>query len=963
MAFVERKRPAFSTAEALEIVQSLYRISGSILELPSERDQNFRISDAGGAEYVLKIASALESEETLHMQNKAMERVAARTDVAITQRILRNSQNNDMAQVLDSTGHPHFIRMLTYLQGVPFALFRPHSQRLLHNLGKSLAMVDHALQGFHHPASRRDLRWDFDRAEWVLTHFGRFILEPEKQSMIQYFLQEWRDHVTSQLGDLRKSVVYHDANEYNILVLQRTIEEEPSVRLIDFGDMLFTYTLAEVAIGCAYAMLEKENPLAAALDVVRGYHSLFPLQEKEIDLLFHFVCMRLCLSVCICAFQQQEEPANEYLKISEIPAWDVLKQLRATHPRFATYAFRDVCGLNAHPAHVKVLQWLKKQDSAVPVLNPESLSDPGDVRFHDADDFRITTNEGYAWRSIHLGIDYFGPPGTPVYCLLDGVIHSFRDNHGNGDYGPTIVLEHRTEDTKFWVLYGHLSSDSLLGLHTGKPVTRGSCIGRIGTYEENGNWLPHVHVQMILDMLEQQGTFPGLCTPAEKSIWLNLCPPLSEPENAHMTKDQLLRDRREYISSALSLSYRSPLHIVRGKGQHLYDSEGRVYLDCVNNVAHVGHSHPRVVEAASKQMAELNTNTRYLHRSILEYAERLCATLPEPLRVCFFVCSGSEANDLALRLARAYTRNKNTIVLDGAYHGNLSSLIEISPYKFDGPGGSGAPSHVRKALMPDGYRGPYKYSDPSRGQKYAEDVGKMIALFEDSMPITFIAESAPGCGGQIILPPDYLQHAFEQVRKTDGVCIVDEVQVGFGRPGLHFWCFETQNVVPDIVTMGKPIGNGHPLAAVITSRKIANAFENGMEYFNTFGGNPVSCSVGLAVLDVIEQESLQQNALQVGMYLKERLSSLMLEHSLIGDVRGLGLFLGIELVTDRSTLAPGTKQASYVVERMKERGILLSTDGPLHNVIKIKPPLVFSKNDADWLVTNLDTVLRESPIA
>ncbi|MFZ0548222.1 MAG: aminotransferase class III-fold pyridoxal phosphate-dependent enzyme, partial [Candidatus Promineifilaceae bacterium] len=376
-------------------------------------------------------------------------------------------------------------------------------------------------------------------------------------------------------------------------------------------------------------------------------------------------------------------------------------------------------------------------------------------------------------------------------------------------------------------------------------------------------------------------------------------------------------------------------------------------------VAHVGHCHPAVVEAGQRQMALLNTNTRYLHDLLAAYAERLCATFPEPLSVCYFVCSGSEANELALRLAQTTTGRKGILVVDGAYHGNTSALVEISPYKFNGPGGQGQADHVHIAEMPDGFRGRYKGQTAETGRRYAKHVKEAVkTAATNNHPIAaFICESLLGCGGQIVLPEGYLTAAFEAVREGGGVCIADEVQVGFGRVGRHFWGFELQSVVPDIVTLGKPMGNGHPLAAVVTTPEIAAAFANGMEYFNTFGGNPVSCAIGMAVLDVIEEEGLQEHAGEVGRYLKEGLTALKEQHPIIGDVRGEGLFIGVELVKDRETLEPAAEAASAVVEAMKNRGILLSTDGPLHNVIKIKPPLVFEKGDAERLVGEMSAVL------
>jgi 4-aminobutyrate aminotransferase-like enzyme len=335
--------------------------------------------------------------------------------------------------------------------------------------------------------------------------------------------------------------------------------------------------------------------------------------------------------------------------------------------------------------------------------------------------------------------------------------------------------------------------------------------------------------------------------------------------------------------------------------------------------------------------------------------------MPAPLSVCYLVCSGSEANELALRLARAYTRRRDIVVVDVAYHGNTTTLIEISPYKFAGPGGAGRAPYVHPVVMPDTYRGPYRAGDPLAGARYAAEVARTIERAEsDGREVAaFICESLLGCGGQIVLPEGYLTGAYAAVRAAGGVAIADEVQVGFGRVGTHFWGFETQGVTPDIVTLGKPIGNGFPLGAVVTTPEIAEAFDNGMEYFNTFGGTQAASAAGLAVLDVMRDEKLQAHALDVGARLKGGLSALVDDFPIVGDVRGLGLFIGVELVEDRESLAPAARQAGYVVNRLKDRGVLVSTDGPLHNVIKIKPPLPFSARDGDHLVEALRETLAE----
>src|SRR4051794_32220961 len=443
-------------------------------------------------------------------------------------------------------------------------------------------------------------------------------------------------------------------------------------------------------------------------------------------------------------------------------------------------------------------------------------------------------------------------------------------------------------------------------------------------------------------------------------------PPASRPRPeplsvAVTTAAELLADRHRLLGASLSLSYRTPLHIVRGAGSYLYDSAGRAYLDCVNNVAHVGHAHPRVVEAGTAQMRLLNTNTRYLHDVVLRYAERLTELLPSHLEVCYFVNSGSEANELALRLARTVTGRPDVATVDVAYHGNTQRLVEISPYKFNGPGGAGKRDDVQVVPLPDGYRGRHRGVDRAAAEAYLVESRAVLAASVDAGHAVgaVIAEAIPSVAGQVVPPEGWLADLFDAGRAVGAVPIADEVQVGFGRVGVATWAFDAMGGVPDIVTLGKPIGNGHPLGAVITTRAIAHAFANGMEYFNTFGGNPVSAAIGLAVLDVIEDERLQEHARVTGERLIRDLLELGGRHEAIGDVRGLGMFIGIDLVRDRTTREPDAGLARELVNRAAERGVLLSTDGPFHNVIKIKPPLAFSAADADRLVETVDLVLAE----
>ena len=416
-----------------------------------------------------------------------------------------------------------------------------------------------------------------------------------------------------------------------------------------------------------------------------------------------------------------------------------------------------------------------------------------------------------------------------------------------------------------------------------------------------------------------------------------------------LSLEEILKIREKHISRSLSIGHGKPLHISRGEMQYLYSKSGEKYLDLVNNVCHVGHCNPHVVNAGQKQMGKLNTNTRYIYDGLTEYIERLSNTLPEGLDIGFLVNSGSEANELAIRLARAYTNNHDIVVMEGAYHGHTGMLIDLSPYKFRGPGGKGtAEDWVHVAPVPDIYR------DDSRDYQ-----NEFESIIKNANPIAgFIVETMLSCAGQIPFPEGYLAKSFESIRNIGGLCIADEVQVGFGRIGSHMWAFEEQGVVPDIVVMGKPIGNGHPMAAVFTTKEIAASFKE-MEFFSTFGGNPVSCAIGMAVLDVIENDNLIEKSKVMGDLFIDGLTELKKRHKIIGDVRGKGLFLGIELVKDHSSLEPATKEAEFLVEGMLSKNILLSIDGPRKNVIKIKPPMVISEDDVKRTILSLDKTFSE----
>lgn len=419
--------------------------------------------------------------------------------------------------------------------------------------------------------------------------------------------------------------------------------------------------------------------------------------------------------------------------------------------------------------------------------------------------------------------------------------------------------------------------------------------------------------------------------------------------------DEVLALRRQFLHPAIFHYYKRPLMIVEGKGQWLFDETGRRYLDGIGGIVtiSVGHCHPEVVAAANQQNGLLqHTTTIYLHPNVALYARDLAAKFPGELKVVYLVNSGSEANDLAVLMARAYTGNYDMIALRNAYHGGSQSTMGLTAHrtwKFNVPHSFG----VHHAVMPDLYRGPFGADDPEAGRKYAADVQNLIQFGTSGQVAGFIAESVQGVGGAVVYPDGYLKQAYEHVRAAGGVCIADEVQTGFGRTGSQYWGFETQGVVPDIVTMAKGIGNGAALGAVVTTRKIADAL-TGRLHFNTFGGNPVVCAVGRAVLGVIEREHLQANSFSVGHRLKSGLERLAQKHSVIGDIRGLGLMLGVELVKDRTTKVPATDECAAVFEKARELGLLIGKGGLWGNTLRIKPPMIISPADADFLLAVLE---------
>ncbi|CAM1373689.1 aminotransferase class III-fold pyridoxal phosphate-dependent enzyme [Tenacibaculum xiamenense] len=989
--------------KAEQILFEKFKIEGTAKELPGEIDFNFKIKSTNG-QYILKISRPDENIQYLEYQQALLKHVES-TENNLP-KVIEDRNGDSISSVIDDEGNERYVRLLSWVDGRLWSSVNPKSNELRFSLGQHAGRLTKQLQGFEHKEAHREFHWDVAQGSWTLDHTALF--SDEKLAILKYFQQRFKENY-KEYDKLRKSVVHNDANDNNVVVSTNLIKPEVEA-IIDFGDAVHTQIINDVAITCAYAIMGFNNPLEAALSIVKGYHQEFPLEEKELCFLFDAIAMRLVISVTKSAINKLKEPDNEYLLISEKPAWEVLKKWRKISPEYANYTFRSACGFTGHPNESIVKEWLSEQNVDISTIFPTIGSKdflPLDLgvnslwlgnysEFNDLDvfDFKINQlqkkhpnkiiaggylepralytsdeyetigNYGRESRTIHLGVDFWVPVDTPVHLPFDGEVTTVTDNNKYKEYGGLIIVKHQANGIPFYTLYGHLSLKSLELVKVGDKLSKGSCVGFIGNREENGSWSPHLHFQIMLSMLNFEDDFQGVAYHSEIDVWKSICPnpnllfkSKALETSFKSNKEDILRYRKDHLGKSLSLQYKQPIKIVRGQGVYLIDEFGNRYLDTVNNVAHVGHENPKVVEAGQQQMAVLNTNSRYLHENINELAQELIETLPPELSVIHFVNSGSEANELAIRMVKANTHQKDIIASEVGYHGNANMCIDISSYKFDGKGGTGAPEFTHIIPLPDTFRG--KYTGESAVEEYVNEVKRKLKSIKDKGRNVgaFIIEPIISCGGQIELPEGFLSQAYELVRNEGGLCISDEVQTGCGRMGKTFWGFQLHNVVPDIVTIGKPLGNGHPLAAVACTQEVAEKFANGMEYFNTFGGNPVSCAIGAAVLKTVKEEKLQENALEVGEYLKKRLKKLTEKFPIIGDVRGQGLFLGFELVTE--TKEPLPEKASYLANRMKDFKVLMSTDGIDNNVLKIKPPIIFSKSNADELLFFLEKIFME----
>lgn len=993
-------------AALLQLLERDYDLQGQLHALPGEHDFNVKLTSEG-ATYLVKVAPIADEVEHIALQVDVLAHLAKTAPSLSVARVVETTTKESTSTLKAAQGD-HAVWVTTWVDGELLAKITVVDEALCHELGRELGTLDQALQSFTDPRAKRDLKWDLRQSNWIEAHLDA-IADQDLQTITAEVHSQFL-RIAPALGRVRQGVIHNDPNDYNVLV--QTNGSARTIGLIDFGDLCLTAVVGDVAIAATYAAMHLGDPLVAIDEVVRGFHASMPLTEDDIALILPLIETRLAVSITNAAVQQKTRPDDPYITISQSGATRLLRFLHGRDFETAAARLRHACGMPDKPGFARVAKFLRNRGAPDgQVLNTEARLDTAivlDLSFgsttggddpmqFDADlaaerirrEMRAANTElaigryaepramyvGDAFgdalpngnrRTVHLGIDVFAPAGTEVLSPLPGVVHDTEVCEGHLDYGGMVVLRHQLADgTVFGTLYGHLDPDSIAELCPGQHVEAGQPFAQLGTKAVNGGWPPHLHLQVLAADPRDLPEVPrGVADPDDLAAHLQVYPDPSALLGLtdsraiyHNEQSSLQARRKESFSSNLKTSYEQPVALVRGIRHFVFDHDGRKFLDAYNNVPHVGHCHPRVTRAIHDQTALLATNTRYLHAGMQRYADRLREMLPAELSVFFFTPSGSEANELALRLVRKHTGALDLCVMDHGYYGHTTGAMAMSPYKFRQAGAPPKADWVHVTVQPDVYRGAHR--GPDAGSRYATEVAATIAaLQQDGRKLAgYLCECLPSVGGQLELPKGFLTGVYDAVREAGGLCIADDVQTGLWRTGTHAFGFEKQQVVPDLLVLGKPLGNGFPLGCVVTTKEVAASFANGPEFFSTFGGSTVAMAAGLAVLDVLRDERLMDNARTIGGHLLAGLRELQQHHEIIGDVRGTGFFLGVELVTDRATLEPATQAASHIKNFLRRRRILIGTDGPHDNVLKIRPPMTFDTAAADCLLKALNQAL------
>lgn len=950
--------PSLSEAQAHALLRAHYDLAGSLQSLGSQQDLNFRV-DSDQGRFVLKVCHASYAQIELEAQHAAL---AYLREQGLPVPAVRPARDGQALLAMDVEGQALRARLLDYIDGQPLTRIKHMPPRLMAELGELCARVDKALADFDHPGLTRTLQWDPQHAHALIAHLLPSLQDASKRTSVEQATQLAAERLAPLAAHLPSQAVHLDITDDNAVWARDDERQWQLQGVIDFGDLLRTWRIADLSVTCAALLHHAEGDPLRVLPAVAAYHACNPLTEAELRALWPLVLNRAAVLVLSSEQQLTIDPGNQYILDNIAHEWDIFDTATAVPCALMEAAILQAAGLNAEAPALQGCVPLLPALAGLPVtrLNLGVLS-----RHHEAGnwqqpgfDQRLLAAQPAPACTLHgqyrLSQTHIDRPDEPATCALGVELHL---QPGTAVHAPQEGIWQRTGEGR-----GCLRSDGwslwLSGLERAPEdaatIARGQSLGSASAL---------LAVQLCRAPNVQP---PFFAKPSHAAAWLALCPspaallgfdcdaePLQDPAALLARRDaSFARSQKHY--------YAQPPHIERGWRNYLIDMQGRSYLDMLNNVAVLGHGHPRMAAESARQWSLLNTNSRFHYAAIADFSERLLALAPPGFDRVFLVNSGTEANDLAIRLAWAYSGGRDLLSVLEAYHGWSVATDAISTSIADNPQAlETRPDWVHPVEAPNTFRGRYRGAD-SAGDYLRDVEAKLADLDARGRQLAgMICEPVYGNAGGISLPPGYLREAYAQVRARGGVCIADEVQVGYGRLGEYFWGFEEQGVVPDIITMAKGMGNGQPLGAVITRREIAEALEAEGYFFSSAGGSPVSCRIGMAVLDVMQEEGLWQNTRETGAYFKGRLQALVDKHPLAGAAHGSGFYLGLELVRDRQTLEPATAETQHLCNRLRDLGIFMQPTGDYLNILKIKPPMCTTRASVDYFVDSVDRILAE----
>lgn len=960
----ELPAPQVGESSALDILATHFGLHAGVKSLGSQQDKNFLVTHGNTIAGVLKIANPAFNAIELTAQELAADLIAAaEPDLRVAQS-LPNERDEKLTAVtglgLNGADDTAYVRLLRHLPGGTLIESGYLPPATIAELGALAGRVSRALSGFSHPGLDRVLQWDLRYGAEVVARLVSHVDDDTARSRLQTAADEAWARIAPLADALPRQAVHMDLTDANVVVSHDIGGVVHPDGIIDLGDLADSWAVSELAITMSSVLQHPGADATSVLPGIRAFYAIRPLSVVEAEALWPLLVLRTAVLIVSGAHQTGFDPDNDYLTEQADGERQMFERATSVPMDVMTALIKADLGLASPPGPVPVDRPMISAPQSVVTLDLSATSDDLNDAFVVGGWVKPDIEDELARAALADGADLvvtrYGQPRISQAPALS------QDE-------PAVVAA----GVSLW----SAESVSLVTPFSGEIVDRAASTVTFrgqdfeliltgltaGAGDELGVAEPGRRVELTVRQVGAP-VAPLLTAPGLAPGWLALCrdprPLLGLPALPveHAEADLIARRDRAF-APVQEHYYRRPPRIERGWRHFLMSTGGRCYLDMVNNVTVLGHAHPRVASAAARQLRKLNTNSRFNYASIVEFSERLAGLLPEPLDTVFLVNSGSEASDLALRLATAAAGRPDVVAMREAYHGWTYGTDAVSTSTADNPNAlTTRPDWVHTVESPNSFRGKYRGGEVGR---YALDaVAQIDQLIADGRaPAAFICETVYGNAGGMALPDGYLQEIYAAVRGAGGYAVADEVQVGYGRLGEWFWGFDQQGVVPDIVSMAKSVGNGYPLGAVVTSRAIAEAFRSQGYFFSSTGGSPLSCAIGMTVLDVLNDEGLQANAARVGAHLKSRLEELATRHPLIGTVHGVGLYLGVEMIRDPQTLEPATEETALICDRMLELGVIIQPTGDHQNILKTKPPLCIDIEAADFYADALDRVLTE----